>query len=184
VTSPKTPAATRSAPASRHKAAGMPGPLLAPHAGPGAPSVQGSPTRGTEGAQTWRRPSWRAVPDCPLPRVLALQAAHMSEDTGPDSIEAHLRRYLTDLHLPLAYHPWREHAKRAREGWLDWAIAGDGGYIMRELKRQSEKPTAAQEMWLDTLEHAGEDVGVWKPCCVLSGRMARELAVVAGIGGS
>jgi hypothetical protein len=54
VTSPKTPAATRSAPASRHKAAGMPGPLLAPHAGPGAPSVQGSPTRGTEGAQASR----------------------------------------------------------------------------------------------------------------------------------
>lgn len=106
----------------------------------------------------------------------------MSEDTGPDSVEAHLRRYLTGLRLPLAYHPWREHAKRAREGWPDWAVVGAGGFIMRELKRQNEKPTAAQEKWLDTLERAGVDVGVWKPCCVLSGRIARELALVAGIG--
>jgi len=106
----------------------------------------------------------------------------MAEDKGSGSVESHLREYLKEFGLKLAYHPWREHAKRAKEGWPDWAVSGPGGFILRELKRQGEKPSQAQEEWLGSLHAAGIDVGVWKPCCVLSGRMARELAVVAGVG--
>jgi hypothetical protein len=158
----------------------MPGqPLRPPNVAPGAPSVQGSPTRGTEGAQASR--TW--VHDtCPLTPAQRPLAAAMTEDTGRNSVEWHLREYLKEFRLKLAYHPWRQHARRAREGWPDWAITGRGGFIVRENKRQGEDPEEAQEEWLDSLQAAGVDVGVWKPCCVLSGRMARELAAVAGIG--
>jgi hypothetical protein len=37
--------------------------------------------------------------------------------------------------------------------------------------------------WLLSLRNAGADADVWRPCCVLSGRVARELAVIARIGG-
>jgi hypothetical protein len=105
-------------------------------------------------------------------------AARMSED-GPGGVEEHLRRYLKDFGLGLAYHPWKLHAQKAREGYPDWTIAGPGGLIFRELKRQNKEPTGAQEKWLGALHAAGQDVGVWKPCCVHSGRMASELGAVA-----
>lgn len=116
-----------------------------------------------------------------------VMALAMPEDRGDDSVEGHLRNYLKPankggLGLPLHYHPWRTHAKRATEGWPDWVIAGPRGAIVRELKTERGKPTKAQQQWLDSLERAGWDVGVWRPCCVLSHRMARELARVAGIG--
>ena len=104
----------------------------------------------------------------------------MPEDEGHGSVEWHLRAYLEDFGLKLAYHAWKQHAQRAREGWPDWAITGVGGFMMRELKRQSKDPTEKQEAWLESLHRGGVDVGVWKPCCVLTGRMARELAALAG----
>jgi hypothetical protein len=111
----------------------------------------------------------------------------MPEDQGDDSVEGHLRYYLSEKHgygLDLAYHPWKTHAQRAREGYPDWTITGPGGAMVRELKRQDKAPTAIQERWLLSLRSAGWDADVWKPCCVLSGRMARELAVIARIGGA
>ena len=104
----------------------------------------------------------------------------MPEDEGHGSVEWHLRAYLEDLGLKLAYHPWRQHAQRAREGFPDWTLTGPGGFMVRELKRQGKDPTKAQEAWLESLHAAGVDVAVWKPCCVLSGRMARELTALAG----
>lgn len=153
-------------------AASRPSPAVAAAGSPSSPCATRT-RRGEDGSA-----SWRDVPDCPL--APALQA--MAEDKGDESVEAHLRAYLRDFGLTLAYHPWRQHAKRAREGWPDWSLAGPGGFMVRELKRQREKPTPAQEAWLDAMEAAGVDVGVWKPCCVLSGRMARQLAALAGIG--
>lgn len=102
-------------------------------------------------------------------------AAAMSED----ELEAGMRRILKDLGLRLAFHPWKLHAKRAREGFPDWTIVGPGGLIFRELKRQREEPTRAQQAWLDALAGAGADAGVWKPSDLLSGRVARELAALA-----
>ena len=116
---------------------------------------------------------------CPLNPGQVAIAAKMAEDSGAGSVEWHLRACLKDLGLTLAYHPWRQHASRAAIGWLDWSIAGAGGFMVRELKRQGKEPTAAQDAWLEALRGAGVDAGVWKPCCVLSGRVATELASLA-----
>ncbi len=157
------------APPSRATAAVKPGPgplpPVADHPGPGAPG------------EYW---AWRHHACVPLSKGQQFVAARMPEDEGTGSVESHLRAYLDDLGLKLAYHAWKQHAQRAREGWPDWAITGPGGFMMRELKRQNRDPTKAQEAWLESLYAAGVDVGVRKPCCVLTGRMARELAVLAG----
>ncbi len=60
-------------------------------------------------------------------------------------------------------------------------IAGAGGVLVRELKREGKNPTREQQQWLDFLAAAGIDAGVWRPSDLVSGRIARELAVVAGL---
>jgi hypothetical protein len=104
-----------------------------------------------------------------------------------DEVEWHMRKLIKDLrdlggHI-LAYHPWKTHARRAAEGWPDWAVAGPGGVLFRELKRENKNPTRAQQEWLDLMVAAGLDAGVWRPSSVISGRMGAELARIAGIGG-
>lgn len=110
--------------------------------------------------------------------------ARMSED----DLEAAMRRVIRDLRKHggqiLAYHPWRQHARRAAPGWPDWFFAGRGGVMARELKRESGNPTAEQQEWLYFLDLGGLDVGVWRPSDWLSGRMTRELTVIAGLGGA
>lgn len=70
-------------------------------------------------------------------------------------------------------------------GWPDLVIkapAGRAGVMFRELKRQKEKSTPAQQEWLDALSAAGLDADWWRPSDYLSGRVARELAALAGMG--
>lgn len=170
---PEDAAATHppAGPPPRARAAVEPGPV------PASPALEHTTGPGGPG-EYW---AWRHHTCIPLSKGQQLAAARMPEDEGDNSVESHLRAYLKDLRLPLAYHPWRQHAQRAREGWPDWAMTGPGGFMVRELKRQAKEPTKAQEAWLESLYRAGIDVGVYKPCCVLSGRMARELAVIAGV---
>jgi hypothetical protein len=61
-------------------------------------------------------------------------------------------------------------------------LSGKCGVIFRELKRQDGKPTKAQQAWLDALTTAGMDAGVYRPSDLLTGRLAAELAALAGIG--
>ena len=35
--------------------------------------------------------------------------------------------------------------------------------LIRELKREAEKPTKEQAWWLEALRRCGIDVGVWRP---------------------
>jgi hypothetical protein len=104
----------------------------------------------------------------------------MSEDRGPDSLDAHVRRLMKDLGL-WGYHPLNSIG--SRQGWPDWTILG--AWIMhRELKRQSGKLTADQQMVGDLIQAAKGDWDVWRPVDLLSGRIARELAALAGIAGA
>ena len=60
-----------------------------------------------------------------------------------------------------------------------------GKWLMfRELKRQDGKLTRDQVTWLEALKAAGQDVDTWRPSDLLSGRIATELAALAGIGGT
>ena len=105
-------------------------------------------------------------------------AAVMSEKQLEDGI----RRILSDLPAILAYHPWI--SVKSKSGWPDWTFCGPRGVIFRELKKQSGKPSKAQQEWLDALIAAGSDAGVWRPSELLNGTIAIELAALAGMGGA
>jgi hypothetical protein len=102
----------------------------------------------------------------------------MSEDRGPDSLDAHVRRYLKDLRL-LGYHT--NDSRRSQKGFPDWTITGKRT-IFRELKTQRGKVTAEQREWLDALTLAGDDAKVWRPSDLLAGDIARELAAISRLG--
>jgi hypothetical protein len=105
----------------------------------------------------------------------------MSEDRGPDSLDAHVRRLCDDLGL-LRYHT--HDSRRSPRGYPDLTICGLGGVAFRELKAQRGKISREQQVWLDALAAAGADVDTWRPADLLSGRIARELAALAGLRGA
>lgn len=53
--------------------------------------------------------------------------------------------------------------------------------IIRELKAMRPDWKRGQRQHLLSLLEAGQDVGVWFPCCYLSGRIDEELAALAGV---
>jgi hypothetical protein len=93
-------------------------------------------------------------------------------------LELHVRRLARDLRL-LAYHT--HDSRRSARGFCDWVICGSR-VLFRELKTQRGRVTAEQKEWLDALVLAEQDADVWRPEDLLSGRIARELAAIAGIG--
>jgi len=108
---------------------------------------------------------------------LSKLAAVMSEDRGPDSLDAHVRRLLRDLNLR-GYHT--HDSRRSHGGYPDWTIVGTGGVLFRELKTQRGKVSPGQQQWLAALTAARQDADVWRPEDLLSGRIARELAAISG----
>jgi hypothetical protein len=106
-------------------------------------------------------------------------AAAMSEDRGPDSLEAHVRKLMDDLGL------WGHHQRNSvgsRRGWPDWTILGDGAGLFRELKSERGKVSAEQRHVGAMLRCAGFDWDVWRPSDLLSGRIVRELTAISRIG--
>lgn len=71
-------------------------------------------------------------------------------------------------------------SRREYPGYPDCHMWGDEGDLIRELKRMGEAPKPDQVATLTRMRKAGRDVGVWWPCCWYSGRIDRELAVIAG----
>jgi hypothetical protein len=105
----------------------------------------------------------------------------MSEDRGPDSLDAHVRRLMKDLNLR-GYHT--RDSRRSPSGYPDWTIAGRRGVLFRELKREGKDPTPAQREWLYDLTVAGADAGVWRPSDLLSGRIQREMTAISYLAGA
>jgi hypothetical protein len=119
-----------------------------------------------------------------LPSSLAME---MLEDGGYGSLDWSLRRMLKD-DFPQLLRQHNSDSRRAHDGWPDWTIARKAGIpgpeprvIVRELKREGKDPTPAQQDWLDALKAGGVDADVWRPSDLLSGRIARELAALAGL---
>jgi hypothetical protein len=54
-------------------------------------------------------------------------------------------------------------SRRSQCGWPDLAIIRSPRLLIRELKREGEKPTAEQAWWLDALRQCGVDAGIWWP---------------------
>lgn len=110
----------------------------------------------------------------------ALLAAKMPENGGIGSLDHTLRKMLDD-DFPQLLRQHNSDSRRAHSGWPDWVIGGKGGVLVRELKREGEKPTAVQQAWLDLLAAAGFNAGVWRPTDYYDGTIARELAAIAGL---
>jgi hypothetical protein len=103
-------------------------------------------------------------------------AAAMSEN----ELDEHIRRIIADLPGVLRYHTFD--SRKSPSGFPDLVITGPGGVLFRELKTQRGQVTVAQETWLRALVLAGADACCWRPDDLLTGRIARRLAAVSGLG--
>jgi hypothetical protein len=108
----------------------------------------------------------------------------MSEDRGPDSLDAHVRKLMKDLgltgfHVEKSLDVEKNQKNVSVKGWPDWTIRGPRGVVVRELKSQRGRVTPEQREWLDALAAAGMNVGVWRPASLLSGAIAAELAGIS-----
>jgi hypothetical protein len=88
------------------------------------------------------------------------------------------------MHLPVAhFRPartekgWRTPVQGDGKGWLDLTIVGSR-VLWRETKSTHGRVEPEQQMWIDALTAAGEDVKVWRPIDLLNGTIGRELAAV------
>jgi hypothetical protein len=171
--------------------AGEPGPLSPPWGPGGKKSPQSSRERAVAGTaspvpgKTRSAESSAAVTgdraEAAGPSLADLRAAAMSEDKGPDSLDAHVRKLAADLGL-LRYHT--HDARRSPAGFPDLVLCGPGGVLFRELKRQGRDPTPAQQRWLDALAAGGADAGTWRPADLLDGTIAAELVAISGLRGA
>ncbi len=87
-------------------------------------------------------------------------AAAMTEDDGPDSLEANVRDLMNGLHL------WGWHPRisiGSKRGWPDWVILGPNGALFRELKTQRGDLSIDQRSVGSKLTRAGLSWCVWRP---------------------
>jgi hypothetical protein len=111
---------------------------------------------------------------------LDLIASKMPENGGEGSLE-HALIMMLKKSFPGLKKQHNSDSRRAHRGFPDWVLAGPGGMLVWELKRESESPIAEQQEWLDAFAAAGIPSGCRRPSDLLSGRMARELAALAGM---
>lgn len=109
----------------------------------------------------------------------ALLASLMPENGGSDSMDYRFRQLLKDFPSLRVQH--NSDSRRAHAGFPDWVVSGPGGMAVWEFKREGLKPTDEQQAWLDDFNAAGIPAGCRHPSDLLSGRMARELAALAGM---
>ena len=174
----------------------LPGPAMEP-ARPGVkppPPVSGVCSRDGGGTAPGRgrvkTPAGAGLDaDSATPAGLQQIAARMSEDRGPDSLDAYVRKVIKDLglvgfHVEKSLDVDKGRKNVSVKGWPDWTIRGPRGVLFRELKQQGKNPTPEQQEWLDALTADGSDAGVWRPMDRLTGRIARELTAISRLAGA
>lgn len=103
---------------------------------------------------------------------------------APSMSEAELDRAIRKIALDLA--PWgllayhTRDSRKSAPGFPDWVFVGHRGVMFRECKTAKGRLPPAQQDWLAALKTAGADMDVWRPDDLRSGRIARELADLAG----
>jgi hypothetical protein len=122
-----------------------------------------------------------------MPGVLALRVRR-SLWTARAMTEANLQAAVTELAGSLGLDVLhvrdvrREH--RAWKGFPDVVIVGQAGIAFRELKQAGAGLRGEQKRWAWRLCEAGQDVAEWRPADWHSGRIAAELAALAGQDGT
>lgn len=110
------------------------------------------------------------------PEYLVLVASKMTEK----ALDLKVRGLLHDLGLAeFSFHP-PDGTGKYQPGFPDWHIIGTR-VLWRELKTMKGQPSAAQKKVLARLAAAGQDVDIWRPVDLYSGRITRELIEVSGL---
>ena len=73
----------------------------------------------------------------------------------------------------LYYHTFD--SRRSPAGFPDVVLCKPPRFLVRELKTERGRVSPAQTEWLERLELAGLDVGIWRPSDWLEGRVLSEL---------
>jgi hypothetical protein len=96
-------------------------------------------------------------------------------------LEADFQRAVIDLirWLGLAYFHDND-SRRNRAGFPDLVIAGQGGFMFRELKSEKGRLRPEQLDWLARLTQGGADAAIWRPSDLTSGRVKAELVALTG----
>ena len=87
-------------------------------------------------------------------------------------LDEHVRQ-LAALYGLAAYHT--RDSRGSAAGFPDWVIAGPGGVLFRENKRQDGTSTWPQLAWARVLLSAGADYETWRPADAIEGRIQKEL---------
>jgi len=103
-------------------------------------------------------------------------ATVLAADMTEDDLLATVRQACKTLHL-LVYHTYD--SRRSERGFPDLVIVGVRGILFRELKNEKNKPTIHQQQWIQALQAAGADAGLWRPSDIFSGRITSELRRIA-----
>ena len=154
--------------------------LSQPAAATGTPDLAGVVSPASHAAQGRVRAKTPAagVGASPAPSAgsKAYLDAYASSKMSEAELEVHVRAIIKDLGL-LGYHT--RDSRGSAKGFPDWTICG-ARVMFRELKTKRGKITEEQRDWLEALHTAGADTDVWRPEDLMSGRIARELAKLAG----
>jgi hypothetical protein len=82
------------------------------------------------------------------------------------------------------YRGWRSYhthdSRRSQAGFPDLVLVFGSRILWRELKSQTGRLRPEQQAWLDDLEAAGADTGIWRPIDWLDGTVERELTAPRG----
>jgi hypothetical protein len=93
-------------------------------------------------------------------------------------LEEHVRAGCKDLSI-LRFHV--RDSRGMNRGLPDDILVGRRGVLWRECKTQKGRLTPEQRAVGEALTVLGQDYAVWRPADWLSGKIARELAALAGL---
>lgn len=85
----------------------------------------------------------------------------LPQETPEGVLLAEIRK----LAHPLGWQSYHTHdSRRSESGFPDLILTDGTSLLMYELKTNTGKPTEAQQMWLNLLEHTGKvECGIWRP---------------------
>jgi hypothetical protein len=93
--------------------------------------------------------------------------------------ERDFQRAVIDLIRWLGLHYFHDNdSRRNRAGFPDLVVAGQGGFIFRELKSETGRLRPEQLDWLSRLTQGGADAAFWRPSDMTSGRIKEELTAI------
>jgi hypothetical protein len=116
------------------------------------------------------------TPRKPPPTDRERALADVGNEAKERELEGHVKA-LCKAHGVMYFHPLD--SRGTNPGFPDDVLIVHGAVMWRELKSQKGRVRPDQKIVLAALKAAGHDVDVWRPCDLLSGRIAREIAALS-----